>query len=88
MVKILLFANLRLAAKNKEIDVRAEDVSEMMGSIKRNHRRVYDEIMDNGKIRPFVKILVNGRHIEFLQGMKTQLSDDDDVAIFPPVAGG
>ena len=33
-------------------------------------------------------ILVNGRHIEHLDGVNTQLKDDDVVSLFPLVAGG
>lgn len=35
-----------------------------------------------------VIIMVNGRHIEHLDGVQTALSDDDTVAITPVVAGG
>ena len=33
-------------------------------------------------------VMVNGRHIEHLDGVNTPLSDDDTVAVFPLVAGG
>ena len=33
-------------------------------------------------------ILVNGRDIEFLEGLKTRLRDGDTVAIIPPAGGG
>ena len=33
-------------------------------------------------------ILVNGRHIEFLDDEKTVLKDGDEVSIFPTAAGG
>ena len=35
-----------------------------------------------------VIILVNGRHIEHLDGVATKLTEDDYVAITPLVAGG
>ena len=35
-----------------------------------------------------VIIMVNGRHIEHLDGVATKLSEDDHVAIMPLVAGG
>ncbi|MEM1514859.1 MAG: MoaD/ThiS family protein [Candidatus Bathyarchaeia archaeon] len=33
-------------------------------------------------------IMLNGQNIEFLEGVKTKLSDEDRVAIVPPVNGG
>ena len=33
-------------------------------------------------------ILVNGRRVEFLNGINTELKDEDTVQIFPVVAGG
>ena len=35
-----------------------------------------------------VIIMVNGRHIEHLQGVDTPLCEDDSVAVTPLVAGG
>ncbi len=33
-------------------------------------------------------VLVNGRHIEFLKGLDTELKDGDEISIFSPSAGG
>ncbi len=33
-------------------------------------------------------ILVNGRNIDLLEGLKTPLSDGDEVVFMPPAAGG
>jgi molybdopterin synthase sulfur carrier subunit len=33
-------------------------------------------------------VLVNGRHIEHLDGVDTQLTEEDVVSLFPLVAGG
>ena len=38
--------------------------------------------------RDDVIIMVNGRHIEHLDGVNTELTDEDTVAITPVVAGG
>lgn len=37
---------------------------------------------------PKVRILVNGRDIDFLNGPETELKDGDTVVLFPPIAGG
>ncbi|MFX0137356.1 MAG: MoaD/ThiS family protein [Candidatus Hodarchaeota archaeon] len=47
-----------------------------------------DLILEEGKIRPYIKILINGRHINFLEGLDTILNETDTIAFFPAVAGG
>ncbi len=41
-----------------------------------------------GAVLPYVRIMVNGRAIEFLQGAATLLKEGDEVLILPPVSGG
>jgi sulfur-carrier protein len=41
-----------------------------------------------GTVLPYVRILVNGQAIQFLQGMDTPLHEGDEVLILPPVSGG
>ncbi|MGD8807216.1 MAG: MoaD/ThiS family protein, partial [Chloroflexota bacterium] len=42
-----------------------------------------------GMVSRQVAILVNGRHYSHLpNGLNTKLKDGDDVALFPPIAGG
>ena len=47
-----------------------------------------DEILDNENLKPFIIILKNGRHIQHLNGLETELEEGDNIAIFPPIAGG
>ena len=48
-------------------------------------------VFDNktGEISQHVSVLVNGRHYTHLpEGLDTALQDSDEVAMFPPIAGG
>ena len=45
-------------------------------------------IFDGAQLRAHLRVLVNGRDIELAQGLDTPLEFNDQVAIFPPVAGG
>lgn len=49
---------------------------------------LYDEVVEDGRVKAMYKILVNGRDIEFLNGLDTRLKEGDVVDVFPPVAGG
>lgn len=37
---------------------------------------------------PHIVLMVNGRTIQFLKGMETELHEGDVVLLFPPAAGG
>ena len=48
---------------------------------------LYDD--ETKEVSPNILVFVNGRHYSFLpKQMDTELKDDDEVSIFPPVAGG
>ena len=47
--------------------------------------RLVDE---NGEMRYFVNIYLNGQDIRFLQGLNTSTKSGDEVSIVPAVAGG
>lgn len=50
-------------------------------------RRVFEA--EGRELSNQVLILVNGRHVSNLpQGLTTPLNEGDEVAIFPPIAGG
>ncbi|ADN51144.1 MoaD/ThiS family protein [Vulcanisaeta distributa] len=43
---------------------------------------------DNGRLKDQYVILVNGRSIDFLNGLSTKLSNGDEVVFLPPAGGG
>jgi molybdopterin synthase sulfur carrier subunit len=50
-----------------------------------------EQVLDfqNGELRPHVALLLNGQHYRHLEnGLDTLVQDGDQLAIFPPVAGG
>ena len=47
--------------------------------------RIYDEA---GEVRRFILIHVNGEDIRFMDGLKTNVTDRDEVSITPALAGG
>ncbi|WP_069808186.1 MoaD/ThiS family protein [Vulcanisaeta thermophila] len=45
-------------------------------------------ILDDGKLKDQYVILVNGRSVDFLNGLSTKLSNGDEVVFLPPAGGG
>ncbi|HZD42822.1 MAG TPA: ubiquitin-like small modifier protein 1, partial [Methanomicrobiales archaeon] len=76
----------------KEQDVEIEEgwsVKDLLDHLIRLHPRLQDELYDEqGELRDHVNIMRNRRHIEAYNGLLTEVSDGDEIAIFPPVAGG
>lgn len=43
---------------------------------------------ESSTLRPYIRLMVNGRDIAFLDRMKTVLQNGDEVLVLPPVSGG
>jgi molybdopterin synthase sulfur carrier subunit len=48
--------------------------------------RLFDP--DSGAVLPYVRIMINGQSIQFLEGMETPLKEGDEVLVLPPASGG
>jgi len=90
IIKVKAFARFR-EAFGKELSLELDGKATVMDLLTGlcaphgSHDLIFDE---SGMIKKYVNILVNGRHIQSLSGIKTELVGGDEVAIFPPVAGG
>jgi MoaD family protein len=47
-----------------------------------------ERIAEDGGLRRFVNVYVEGEDIRFLEGLETPVEDGDEVTILPAVAGG
>jgi molybdopterin synthase sulfur carrier subunit len=45
-------------------------------------------IFENGEVRRFVNVYVNGEDIRHESGLKTAVTDSDEISILPAVSGG
>lgn len=49
----------------------------------------FNAIFDNGgEFREFVILMKNGKRVDLADAAKTGIDDGDEIAVFPPVAGG
>ncbi len=88
-VTVRFFANLREAAGSKSVQVEAEDVGSMVEILIEKHPELGDEMLDEkGELKDTVKIMVDGRNIDFLEGLHTKIDKTKKVAVFPLIAGG
>jgi len=90
-VKIRFFARFReLLGTDIMTDVVAEmRFTSLITTIAKKNPEGYAAIFDeNGAFREFVILMKNGKRIEIADAEKTPVEDGDEIAVFPPVAGG
>lgn len=58
--------------------------------VKKWGRELATRLCEPGSIMPlpYVRLMVNGRDIAFLNRLETELQEGDEVLILPPVSGG
>lgn len=61
----------------------------LLDQLDKQHPGIKERICDeDGRVRRFVNIYVNGDDIRFLQNLDSPLKDGDEVSIVPAIAGG
>ena len=91
-IKINLYGVLRRISGEKTVDTDIEipDLKTAVEKLVDKYGseladRIYDE---NGHVRRFINMYVNGRDIRFLSNLSTLLEDGDTISIIPAVGGG
>ncbi len=86
MLRFRLFANFREKVGKKEIalDVNGDTVMDAVRALIEAYPGLEPLMLQEGKIKPYVNVLANGRRAE----PSDRVKDGDELAIFPPVSGG
>ena len=63
-------------------------VGEVLDGLYERFDGLRDRIAEDGDLRRFVNVYVEGEDIRFLDGLDTAVEDGDEVTILPAVAGG
>jgi molybdopterin converting factor small subunit len=82
---VKLFANLRKIAETKELSVQGTSLSGVLNELVKGIPTLDGVILDDGQIRPHFVITINGHNTVDLNVIVTE---QDIIAIFPPIAGG
>ena len=64
-------------------------VGDVLRALGRSYPKLEAKLWDAEQNRTgYVTVLLNGRSIDYLQGLATPVGDTDVIALFPPVGGG
>ena len=79
----------RLTKEKDEISTSAKNVADMISDLEKQFPGMRERLCDdNDSIRKFINIYVNEEDIRFLDGVETEIKDNDTVSIIPAIAGG
>jgi len=88
MPTVKLFGGLRNHVDNHELSVPGETVQNILDQLCHGRDDLKDALFDGPDLAAYVRVMVNGRDIELAQGLATRVNQEDQIAIFPPIAGG
>jgi molybdopterin synthase sulfur carrier subunit len=88
MPLIKLYANLRTVTGKKELTIPGGNIQEVLENLSQEFPGLLHFLFENEKLRPRVIITLNGQTIDPAIGLNMAVSEQDQIAIFPPVAGG
>ena len=72
-----------------KVEIESDTLGHMVTDLEAAYPGFKERLVDeNGDLRYFVNIYINGEDVRFLQGLDTSIKPGDEVSIVPAVAGG
>ena len=79
----------RMTGGADKVELDVADLSQMIDTLENDYPGFKERLLDeDGELRYFVNIYVNGEDIRFDQGLRTSIKSGDEISIVPAVAGG
>ena len=79
----------KLTSGQSELTAEGTTVRELLDDLGRDNPGLLERIMgDDGDIRQFLNVFVNGSDIRYEDDLDTKVSAGDEVSIVPSIAGG
>ena len=89
-VTVLIPTPLRKLTNEQEtVDADGSKVADVIEQLQSQYPGLKERLCDdNGALRRFVNVFLNGEDIRFLDGPNTPVKDGDELSIIPAIAGG
>lgn len=79
----------RMTNGQDKVELQEAALSAMIDRLEADYPGIRERLIDeNGELRYFVNIYLNGEDVRFLQGLDTTAVAGDEISIVPAVAGG
>ncbi len=79
----------RMTNGQSKVEIESADLGELVEKLNSEFPGFKDRLVDeNGELRYYVSIYLNGEDVRFLDGMSTSTNEGDEISIVPAVAGG
>lgn len=79
----------RMTNGKDKVEVESANLNELVEKLNGEYPGFKDRLVDeNGELRYFVNIYLNGEDVRFMEGLGTTTSEGDEISIVPAVAGG
>lgn len=79
----------RYTGGSEEVSMEGGTVGAVINQMEAKFAGIKERLCDEqGRVRRFVNIYINGDDIRFLNGADTVVKDGDEVSIVPAIAGG
>lgn len=91
MVKIKYLARFRDLTGEKSVKIDYEgELSGLIEELVTKYGIEFKESLlnDEGSLRDYIKILINGEDVHQINGLKSSISNEDEMVIFQTIAGG
>ncbi len=89
-VKVKLFAQISEIAGRKELLLEGETVAEVIDELVKEVPELEDELFkeEQNELSEDIIVLKEGRNINYLNGLQSEVGKGDNISIFPVVGGG
>lgn len=89
MPEITVPAALTGGSASETVEVQGGTLREIFN----NHADIYgpdllESVIEEGEIREFINVYVNGKEVGDLDGLDTEIDTDDEIRVIPAASGG
>ena len=79
----------KLSDGHDRLDTGGNTVAEVFDALRATHGDLVRRITtEDGNVKPFLNIFVNGADIRFEDDIQTRVREGDEISIVPSIAGG